>query len=97
MGSKVIIMLCLFLAMFVLISTQVSAARDLAETSNTVDASTDGRGGYNRGYGGGGGHYGGGGGRYGGGGHHGGGGCHCCGRYHCKCCSAAGEKSETQN
>ncbi|KAL8459059.1 hypothetical protein ACS0TY_036509 [Phlomoides rotata] len=98
MGSKVIIMLCLFLAMFVLISTQVSAARDLAETSNTVDASTDGHGGGDQ-YGGGRGrHYGGGGGHYGGGGHHGGGGggCHCCGSRRCRCCSA-GEKSETQN
>ncbi|KAL8459056.1 hypothetical protein ACS0TY_036507 [Phlomoides rotata] len=80
MGSKVIIMLGLFLAMVVLISTQVSA-RDLAETSNTIDASTDGGG-----HGGHGGH-GGGGCRYG----------RCCGHHGCRCCSYAGEKSELQN
>ncbi|KAL8459055.1 hypothetical protein ACS0TY_036507 [Phlomoides rotata] len=89
MGSKVIIMLGLFLAMVVLISTQVSA-RDLAETSNTIDASTDGGGhGGHGGHGGGGGH-----------GGHGGGGCRygrCCGHHGCRCCSYAGEKSELQN
>ncbi|KAL8459057.1 hypothetical protein ACS0TY_036507 [Phlomoides rotata] len=109
MGSKVIIMLGLFLAMVVLISTQVSA-RDLAETSNTIDASTDGGGhGGHGGHGGGGGHGGhgggGGGGGHGGGGGGGGhggggGGCRygrCCGHHGCRCCSYAGEKSELQN
>ncbi|KAL7145364.1 hypothetical protein ABFS83_07G077800 [Erythranthe nasuta] len=77
MGSKAIVFLVLLLAMVVFISSEV-AARDLAQTSNTVETSAEidgggGNGGYqggggNGGYGGGGN----GGGNYGGG--HGGGG-----------------------
>ncbi|KAK6120938.1 hypothetical protein DH2020_045317 [Rehmannia glutinosa] len=80
MGSKVIVFLVLFLATVLLISSQ-AAARDLAETSETVDSSNEvdqygggygggGRGGYGGGrggYGGGRGGYGGGRGGYGGG------------------------------
>ncbi|KAJ8547052.1 hypothetical protein K7X08_010638 [Anisodus acutangulus] len=103
MGSKTLLFLGLFLAIFFMISSEV-VARELAETSNNNEneVHVDGHGGY---YGGGGhGHgryYGGGGhghgGYYGGGGHgHGGGGC----RYKCckysygsckRCCSYAGE------
>ncbi|KAL8459046.1 hypothetical protein ACS0TY_035661 [Phlomoides rotata] len=108
MGSKVIVLVGLLLAMVILLSSQASAKdlADTSETSNTVDASTDqygggygGRGGYGGGrggYGGGRGGYGGGGrGGYGGG--RGGGYCRygrCCGYNGCRCCSYAGEKSE---
>ncbi|KAJ8547053.1 hypothetical protein K7X08_010639 [Anisodus acutangulus] len=81
MGSKALLFLGLFLAIFFMISSEV-VARELAETSNynENEVHVDGHGGY-----------------YGGGGHgHGGGGCRykCC-KYSygsCKrCCSYAGE------
>ncbi|PIN25507.1 hypothetical protein CDL12_01747 [Handroanthus impetiginosus] len=74
MGSKVIVVLGLFLAMVLLISSEVEA-RELSETSNTVETSKEAEK-TNEGavddtkYGGGG--YGGRGGGYGGGGHGGG-------------------------
>ncbi|KAI3470074.1 hypothetical protein Pfo_026737 [Paulownia fortunei] len=100
MGSKVIVFLGLFLAMVLLISSEV-AARELAETSNAVDTSIEAEetngavndakypgGGYSGGYPGGGrGGYGGGRGGYGGGrGGYGGGRCRygCCGRSYYK-------------
>ncbi|MCE5166951.1 hypothetical protein HAX54_031001 [Datura stramonium] len=99
MGSKTFLFLGLFLAIFLMISSEV-AARELAETSNSVksdnenEVAVDGRSGYN-GIGGDG-HYGGG---YG----HGGGykrkGCRysCCRKtkYGCKkyCCSYAEYKA----
>ncbi|XP_073145589.1 glycine-rich protein-like [Henckelia pumila] len=83
MGSKALVFVGIFVAMLFLISSEV-AARELAETTNSVDASTEtevgdqygggygsGRGGYGSGrggYGGGRGGYGGGRGGYGGGG-----------------------------
>ncbi|KAK6151838.1 hypothetical protein DH2020_014473 [Rehmannia glutinosa] len=110
MGSKVIVFLVLFLATVFLISSEV-AARELEETSNTVDTSlintakeTNGEvndakypgGGYG-GYPGGG--YGGGRGGYGRGR---GGYCRygCCGRSYyrggCRCCTYAGEKADAE-
>ncbi|KAG6399401.1 hypothetical protein SASPL_140882 [Salvia splendens] len=85
MSSKLILLLGLFLAVALLISSEVAAAsRDLAETTNAVDPSSETNGdalndakygGYGGYPGGGGGGYGGrGGGGYGGGGHGGGGG-----------------------
>ncbi|KAL9162269.1 hypothetical protein ABFS82_07G078800 [Erythranthe guttata] len=100
MASKAIVYLVLLLAMVVFISTEV-AARDLAETSNTVDASTEVEG--TNGavndakYGG---NYGGGRGRNYGGGR--GGRCRygCCGRSYyrggCRCCTFAGQKVDAE-
>ncbi|KAI3470073.1 hypothetical protein Pfo_026736 [Paulownia fortunei] len=99
MGSKAIVFVGLFLATVLLISSEV-AAREVAETSNTVDTSKEAEetngavndakypgaypGSGHGGYGGGGGHC-----RYG-----------CCGRsYHrggCRCCSYAGEKVDAE-
>ncbi|KAL7106004.1 hypothetical protein ACP275_07G083200 [Erythranthe tilingii] len=75
MASKAILYFVLFLAMVIFISSEV-AARDLAQTSNTVDASEETNGAVNDAkYGGGNGGYQGGGGNggYGGGGNYGGG------------------------
>ncbi|KAL7145357.1 hypothetical protein ABFS83_07G077200 [Erythranthe nasuta] len=107
MASKAIVYLVLFLAMVVFMSSEV-AARDLTQTSNTVDTSTEVEetngavndakyGGGNGGYGG---NYGGGrGSNYGGGR---GGRCRygCCGRSYyrggCRCCTFAGQKVDAK-
>ncbi|XP_031113422.1 glycine-rich protein-like [Ipomoea triloba] len=100
MGSKVVVLLGLSLAVFLLIASEVTA-REMAETTpSSVDPKAEKASGVD-GYGGGYGHGGHGGGGYGHGGHGGGGGGYhggckhgCCGHgYHggCKCCSYKGQ------
>ncbi|XP_042024050.1 glycine-rich protein-like [Salvia splendens] len=92
MSSKLILLLGLFFAVALLISSEVAAAsRDLAETTNAVDPSVETKGDAvnDAKYGGGGGR---GRGRY----------CRygCCGRSYnrrgCRCCTFAGEKAEVE-